>query len=129
MGGRAGGRAGGRVDRWAGGWVGGVHGGVSGTSLASVLHDTLSPNPPFHPPPTLLPRIHTAAVMCTAPPVLPAEYRISVYGRKPVEWDILAAWVIQNRLYSDNNMWMFQVGVLPICTHCNIISIGLWVWI
>lgn len=37
------------------------------------------------------------------------EYRISVYGRKPVEWDTLAAWVVQNRLYSDNNMWMIQV--------------------
>ncbi|KAL4437014.1 hypothetical protein ABPG75_004153 [Micractinium tetrahymenae] len=37
------------------------------------------------------------------------EYRISVYGRKPVEWDTLAAWVVQNRLYSDNNVWMIQV--------------------
>jgi hypothetical protein len=37
------------------------------------------------------------------------EYRISVYGRKPVEWDTLAAWVVQNRLYSDNNVWMVQV--------------------
>lgn len=37
------------------------------------------------------------------------EYRISVYGRKPVEWDTLAAWVVQNRLYSDNNLWMIQV--------------------
>lgn len=40
-----------------------------------------------------------------------AEYRISVYGRKPVEWDTLAAWVVQNRLYSDNNVWLIQVGV------------------
>ncbi|KAL4432444.1 hypothetical protein ABPG77_001743 [Micractinium sp. CCAP 211/92] len=37
------------------------------------------------------------------------EYRISIYGRKPVEWDTLAAWVVQNRLYSDNNVWMIQV--------------------
>ena len=37
-----------------------------------------------------------------------AEYRISIYGRKPVEWDILAAWVCQNRLYSDNNVWLIQ---------------------
>ena len=45
------------------------------------------------------------------PPLPPApEYRISVYGRKPVEWDTLAAWVVQNRLYSDNNVWMIQVG-------------------
>ena len=46
----------------------------------------------------------TARGRCTA------EYRISVYGRKPVEWDTLAAWVVQNRLHSDNNMWMIQVG-------------------
>lgn len=37
------------------------------------------------------------------------EYRISIYGRKPVEWDILAAWVCQNKLYSDNNVWLIQV--------------------
>ncbi|KAL4859603.1 AMP deaminase [Chlorella vulgaris] len=37
------------------------------------------------------------------------EYRISVYGRKPVEWDTLAAWVVQNRLHSNNNMWMIQI--------------------
>ena len=37
------------------------------------------------------------------------EYRISIYGRKPVEWDALAAWVVQNRLYSDNNLWMIQI--------------------
>ena len=52
---------------------------------------------------------------CTAPQPHPhlyrtrAEYRISVYGRKPVEWDTLAAWVVQHRLYSDNNRWMIQV--------------------
>eukprot|EP00887_Chlorella_sp_A99_P005265 scaffold1.g5265.t1 len=38
-----------------------------------------------------------------------SEYRVSIYGRKPVEWDTLAAWVVQNRLYSDNNVWMIQV--------------------
>lgn len=37
------------------------------------------------------------------------EYRISIYGRKPVEWDTLASWVVQNRLYSDNNRWMIQI--------------------
>lgn len=37
------------------------------------------------------------------------EYRISVYGRKPVEWDTLAAWVVQNRLHSYNNTWLIQV--------------------
>lgn len=37
------------------------------------------------------------------------EYRISIYGRKTVEWDILAAWVCQNGLYSDKNVWLIQV--------------------
>lgn len=36
------------------------------------------------------------------------EYRISIYGRKTVEWDVLAAWVCQNKLYSDNNVWLIQ---------------------
>ena len=52
------------------------------------------------------------------PRVPPAEYRISVYGRKPVEWDTLAAWVVQNRLYSDNNMWMIQVGWVVVVAGC-----------
>ena len=37
------------------------------------------------------------------------EYRISIYGRKTKEWDILAAWVCQHRLYSDNNVWLIQI--------------------
>ncbi len=37
-----------------------------------------------------------------------AEYRISIYGRKRVEWDILAAWICQNQLYSDNVVWLIQ---------------------
>lgn len=43
-----------------------------------------------------------------------AEYRISIYGRKQVEWDILAAWYCQNKLYSDNVLWLIQVH-----HHCN----------
>ena len=38
-----------------------------------------------------------------------AEYRISIYGRKQVEWDMLAAWYCQNKLYSDNVLWLIQV--------------------
>lgn len=38
-----------------------------------------------------------------------AEYRVSVYGRKTVEWDVLASWVVQNDLKSDNNRWMIQI--------------------
>lgn len=41
-----------------------------------------------------------------------AELRISIYGRKRVEWDILAAWICQHRLYSDNVVWLIQVGFL-----------------
>ena len=41
-----------------------------------------------------------------------AEYRISIYGRKTVEWDILAAWVVQNKLASDNVVWLIQVHFL-----------------
>lgn len=37
------------------------------------------------------------------------ELRISIYGRKQVEWDILAQWVVGNNLYSDNNVWLVQV--------------------
>ena len=40
-----------------------------------------------------------------------AEYRISIYGRKQVEWDILAAWYCQNKLYSDNVLWLIQVPI------------------
>jgi hypothetical protein len=50
------------------------------------------------------------------------EYRISIYGRKTVEWDILAAWVCQNKLYSDKNVWLIQArpaanwaALLPAC--------------
>ena len=38
-----------------------------------------------------------------------AEYRVSIYGRKRVEWDTLAAWVAQNRLASDNVVWLIQL--------------------
>lgn len=47
-----------------------------------------------------------------------AEYRVSIYGRKQVEWDILAAWVCNNKLYSDNVLWLIQVrggGAFPVC--------------
>jgi len=38
-----------------------------------------------------------------------AEYRISIYGRKPNEWTTLAAWVVDNMLFSKNVTWMIQV--------------------
>ncbi|KAL2066541.1 hypothetical protein VTL71DRAFT_2612 [Oculimacula yallundae] len=38
-----------------------------------------------------------------------AEWRISVYGRTIDEWDKLAAWVIDNKLFSHNVRWLIQV--------------------
>lgn len=37
------------------------------------------------------------------------EWRISIYGRSVDEWDKLAAWVIDNKLYSPNVRWLIQV--------------------
>lgn len=51
-----------------------------------------------------------------------AEYRISIYGRKRVEWDILAAWIVQNQLYSDNVVWLIQVWPLGYHLQCPIVS-------
>ncbi|KAK0519129.1 AMP deaminase [Tilletia horrida] len=38
-----------------------------------------------------------------------AEYRLSIYGRSPAEWDKLARWVVSNRLFSPNVRWLIQV--------------------
>lgn len=37
------------------------------------------------------------------------EYRISVYGRSTDEWDKLAAWVVDNKLFSHNVRWLIQI--------------------
>jgi AMP deaminase len=37
------------------------------------------------------------------------EWRISIYGRSPDEWDKLAKWVINHKLYSHNVRWLVQV--------------------
>ncbi|THU95467.1 AMP deaminase [Dendrothele bispora CBS 962.96] len=37
------------------------------------------------------------------------EWRLSVYGRSPDEWDKLAKWVVENKLYSHNVRWLIQV--------------------
>lgn len=49
-----------------------------------------------------------------------AEYRISIYGRKRVEWDILAAWVVQNKLSSDNVVWLIQASTGLAINEFNI---------
>ena len=38
-----------------------------------------------------------------------AEYRISVYGRRAAEWDTLASWVLNNRIFSNNVVWLIQL--------------------
>ncbi|KAJ9648439.1 AMP deaminase [Coniosporium tulheliwenetii] len=37
------------------------------------------------------------------------EWRISIYGRTMDEWDKLAAWVVDNKLFSPNVRWLVQV--------------------
>lgn len=38
-----------------------------------------------------------------------SELRISIYGRSYDEWDKLAAWVVDNKLFSHNVRWLVQV--------------------
>ncbi|CAG8978369.1 hypothetical protein HYALB_00010387 [Hymenoscyphus albidus] len=38
-----------------------------------------------------------------------AEWRISIYGRSIDEWDKLASWVVDNKLFSHNVRWLIQV--------------------
>jgi AMP deaminase len=38
-----------------------------------------------------------------------AEWRISIYARTLDEWDKLAAWVVDNKLFSHNVRWLIQV--------------------
>eukprot|EP00854_Cymbomonas_tetramitiformis_P000581 gene581-982_t len=45
------------------------------------------------------------------------EYRISIYGRKKAEWDGLAGWVCNNRLFSENNVWLIQIPRLYTIYH------------
>lgn len=37
------------------------------------------------------------------------EWRLSIYGRTPDEWDKLAKWIVSNKLYSHNVRWLVQV--------------------
>jgi AMP deaminase len=38
-----------------------------------------------------------------------AEWRISIYGKALDEWDKLAAWVVDNKLFSPNIRWLIQI--------------------
>ncbi|KAI0042212.1 AMP deaminase [Auriscalpium vulgare] len=37
------------------------------------------------------------------------EWRLSIYGRKPDEWDKLAKWIVNNKLFSHNVRWLIQI--------------------
>jgi AMP deaminase len=37
------------------------------------------------------------------------RYRLSIYGRKYSEWDTLAAWIVDNKLFSTNCRWLIQI--------------------
>ncbi len=37
------------------------------------------------------------------------EWRISIYGRSRNEWDNLAKWIVNNKVYSHNVRWLIQV--------------------
>ncbi|KIK69816.1 hypothetical protein GYMLUDRAFT_236289 [Collybiopsis luxurians FD-317 M1] len=37
------------------------------------------------------------------------EWRLSIYGRSSGEWDKLAKWVVNNKLFSHNVRWLIQV--------------------
>ncbi|KAI5850426.1 hypothetical protein DFP73DRAFT_524175 [Morchella snyderi] len=52
-----------------------------------------------------------------------AEYRISIYGRSEDEWDKLAAWVVDNKLFSHNVRWLIQIPRLyDIYKSTNLLS-------
>jgi len=38
-----------------------------------------------------------------------SELRLSIYGKKKDEWDILAAWICDNNLHCPNSRWMIQI--------------------
>ncbi|TFY66445.1 hypothetical protein EVG20_g4651 [Dentipellis fragilis] len=37
------------------------------------------------------------------------EWRLSIYGRKADEWDKLAKWIVNNKLFSHNVRWLVQI--------------------
>ena len=37
------------------------------------------------------------------------EWRISIYGRNVNEWDKLAKWVVNNKIFSHNVRWLVQI--------------------
>ncbi|KIY71969.1 AMP deaminase [Cylindrobasidium torrendii FP15055 ss-10] len=37
------------------------------------------------------------------------EWRLSIYGRSPDEWDNLAKWIVNHKLFSHNVRWLIQI--------------------
>ena len=37
------------------------------------------------------------------------EWRLSIYGRSESEWDKLAKWIVNNKLFSHNVRWLVQI--------------------
>ncbi len=46
-----------------------------------------------------------------------AEYRVSIYGRSTSEWEKMAAWVVDNKLFSNNVRWLIQIPRLYSIYH------------
>ena len=51
----------------------------------------------------------TSDLLHDRPPCIATEFRISIYGRSPSEWDELADWVMNYRLVTKTNRWMIQI--------------------
>ena len=47
--------------------------------------------------------------MSHLPQIQNCEWRLSIYGRSPGEWDKLAKWIVGNKLFSHNVRWLIQV--------------------
>ena len=61
-------------------------------------------------------------LQCSSAPLtllLSCRYRVSIYGRDPSEWDALADWVVDHKLYSPNNRWIVQIPRLYGMYHGN----------
>eukprot|EP01084_Bolivina_argentea_P036376 67311_1 len=52
-----------------------------------------------------------------------AEYRLSIYGKKKTEWDIVSNWICNNNLNSTQVRWLIQIPrIYPIFKKTNLIS-------
>ena len=38
-----------------------------------------------------------------------SEYRLSIYGKSPNEWDVLSEWICDHNLHCTNSRWMIQI--------------------